>query len=101
MITKLNSKFPSFSQAEASGTATASDFVNLIKGRSTGDTVLFRINTDVASFLFGSTSSYGGVAIVMKASSNNAYFLWFTRGAATIGNISLTDGSVSARTQLT
>lgn len=99
-INEVNAKTIKFYLIQEGSTTTSNDFVNDIKSGSTGDVIVAQVNTTISTFLFGSTASYGGVAIVMKASSNNAYFFWFSRGAATIGNISLQNSTVTVRTQL-
>ena len=99
-INEVNAKTIKFYLLNNESSDTSTDFVNDIKSGSTGDVIVAQVNTTISTFLFGSTASYGGVAIVMKASSNNAYFLWFSRGAATIGNISLQNSTVTTRTQL-
>ena len=67
-----------------------------VSGKSTGDIVLVRVTSGIASSFFETTTSYASVLIIMKASSSNAYYLAFNRNVAAVGNISLTNSSVSA-----
>lgn len=55
---------------------------------------------DLKTDLFNSPPSYGGIIIIYKASANNAYYLAFSREAAAVGNISITDVSVTMKSGL-
>ena len=67
---------------------------------SKGGVFICRFTDALTGTFFNSSNSYGGVLIVLKASSNNAYFFAFNRAAASIGNISITNSSVNSKTML-
>lgn len=75
--------------------STLADLITEIKTYSTGDIALFL--TAPAVNFYSSASALASVALVMKASSNNAYYLAFSRDKCAIGNISLANGTVSVK----
>lgn len=71
--------------------------INAIKARATSDIMTLMTTSAVNTTLYGSSVSLNGITMIYKASSNNAYFLMFSRDAAAIGNISLANNNVSVR----
>ena len=75
---------------------TLAALVTYVSGCATGDKLIVRVHGDVMGQLAGS-ASYAGIAIILKASANNAYYFAFSRGTAAFGNISITNGTVSVK----
>lgn len=95
-VTGLISRFPNFRQLiPASDTLAA--FVNAINTTATADISIIDTGATVSSDLIGTTVTLGGISIVYKASSNNAYFFFFSRDKCLIGNVSLANVSVTVR----
>ena len=90
------SRFPNFQQL-IPASDTLADFVNAIKTTATADISIIDTGSEISSELIGSTVNYGGVALVYKASSNNAYFFFYNRDNCLIGNVSLQNTSVTVR----
>lgn len=55
---------------------------------------------DLKTDLFNSQPLYGGIIIIYKASANNAYYFAYSRESAAVGNISITDVSVTMKSGL-
>lgn len=79
---------------------TLAGIVNALSNGSTGDVFTMRFASGLTGQFFNSSNNYAGVLIVVKASANNAYFLAFNRSAASIGNISIDNGTVNSKTML-
>ena len=79
---------------------TMAGIVNALANGSTGDVFTMRFANGLTGQFFNSSNNYAGVLIVVKASSSNAYFLAFNRAAASIGNISIDNGTVNSKTML-
>lgn len=80
--------------------STLASMVTAISGLSSGDIAIWRFTSALTGAFFNASNNYGGVIIVLKASANNAYFFAFNRNAASIGNISIDNGTVSIKTML-
>lgn len=79
---------------------TLAGIVNALANGSTGDVFTMRFASGLTGQFFDSSNNYAGVLIVVKASSSNAYFFAFNRAAASIGNISIDNGTVNSKTML-
>lgn len=80
--------------------STLASMVTAISGLSSGDIAIWRFTSALTGEFFNASNNYGGVIIVLKASANNAYFFAFNRNAASIGNISIDNGTVNVKTML-
>lgn len=74
--------------------------VDVLTSISTGGFLIGQHDRNISNDLYATSTTYAGIIMVMKASSNNAYYLAFSRDAAAIGNISITNVSVSKKTSL-
>ena len=92
---EITARFKNFRQVTVTDTLAA--YVNAIKNYSTADILLIDVGSTIASAIIGSTTSLGGITIVYKASSSNAYFFFFNRDKCVIGNVSLTNTEVNVR----
>lgn len=73
---------------------TVGKLVNTIKEKATGSIGLVRVSSDVVTALASSTT-VGGVVIMLKASSANIYYLVFSKAKAAIGNIAVANNAVT------
>lgn len=63
--------------------------------QANGTLAFYRCGTAIQ--LFNATSSYAAVAIVVRVSTANAYYLAYNRDKCSIGNISITNGTISVK----
>lgn len=75
--------------------ATLADFITFIQSCANSTKIIVRVHADVLSALTGETVSAYGLAILYKASANNAYYFAFNRDTTGYGNISLANGAVN------
>ena len=73
---------------------TVGKLVNTIKNRSTGSIGVVRVTQEVVTSLAGSTT-VGGLAIILKASSANIYYFCFSKTKAAVGNIAISNNAVT------
>lgn len=75
--------------------------LSAITAKSTGDFLVARTTAGFSQTFFNATiTAYGTVLFIFKASSNNAYFFAFSRGFASVGNISIANSTVSLKVDL-
>lgn len=74
--------------------------VNVLTSMSTGGFLIAQHGNALCADLYATSTNYSGIIMVVKASSNNAYYLAFSRDTAAIGNISISNVSVSKKTSL-
>lgn len=67
---------------------------------NTGGIAIIRFGPTAAAEVFDGEYGYNGVMIALKASSNNAYYLAFSRDKAYIGNINMSYPSISVKHNL-
>lgn len=77
------------------GSGTVAQFVTDISSYSTGDVILYRVSSAIASALYGDTTTLNAVCIIQKASSANAYYAIMNRGAYACGNIAISNNTVT------
>lgn len=94
-INGIKSQIINFFSTGSTSYETIAALAAFVSSKGTGDVILVRASTDLTSQLIGKTVGVASIALVMKASSNNAYYLAFSRDVAAIGNISLTTSAVT------
>lgn len=79
---------------------TIQDVVDVLTTMQTRGIIIGVFSADMTGDLFSEAFNYQGMLLVFKASSNNAYYLAFSRDHAAVGNISITNASVTKKTAL-
>lgn len=74
---------------------TLAQFVADVATYSTGDIILYRVGSTVATALLGASTSIAWECIVQKASSSNIYFSLMGRSAYSCGNIAISSNVVT------
>lgn len=72
-----------------------SSLVTYLSARATGDVVIARLTSTLATSFFQAGTSKQAICYIIKGSSSNAYFLAFTNDVLSVGNISLTASSIN------
>ena len=71
--------------------------VEQLHGVSTHSLVIGEHSSSLTGDLYGNSFNYQGILMIYKASSNNAYYLTFSRDHAAVGNINIPNASVTIK----
>lgn len=89
----LNSNLANRVMFNTANHSTLSGLITTIQSYSTNDVFITRTAGNIGLFTNGET--YGAVVIILKSSSNNAYYFAFSRNNCAVGNIGLNSGTVT------